>query len=154
VSVLASVATISTMYGCDRGSSNMSTLDSVSMRNHLVVQHDSRVIDSLAHLVNTDSLYRLRRRLLTPGDTNQLLHEIMCETMRLSSRYGSRPYELAFDRMEDTVWNDLNWRRRLEMEGYPGRFVVLSDSGCVVTGPVAPDSIDGVSLSTAPRLQR
>ena len=68
---------------------------------------DSVVIDSMARLVRTDSLYRLYRRALDPsGATIELVQQVWCEELRLSLKYGTIPSDEAIDRLLDTVYQD------------------------------------------------
>jgi hypothetical protein len=65
---------------------------------------DSAVVDSVSRTVDTDSLYRLYRRLLTDPNPAPLVQEIACEEWRLRRRYKPLPFEAAERRMLDTVW--------------------------------------------------
>ena len=64
---------------------------------------DSAVRDSVSRLVNTDSLYRLYRSMLSVKDPHSILQERACERLRLAYRFGVIPVDLAVARMEDTV---------------------------------------------------
>jgi hypothetical protein len=111
---------------------------------------DSAVIDSLSRLVNTDSLYRLYRRMLVPTtDSGAVLNAIACEGERLGVRHGSLPSRDAIDRMLDTLWQGLDPKRIEVLEAYPGRPIIVSTAtGCPITGPEAPREVAGTSLDT------
>lgn len=65
---------------------------------------DSFVRDSISRTVNTDSLYRLYRRMLAAADPVPVMAMVGCELGRLSWTYGGLPVDAAVARMEDTLW--------------------------------------------------
>lgn len=65
---------------------------------------DSVVRDSISHTVDTDSLYRLYRRMFAAADPVPVMALVGCELGRLSWTYGGLPVGAAVKRMEDTLW--------------------------------------------------
>lgn len=120
----------------------------------LVLRRDSIVIDSLARLVNTDSLYRLYRAMLYSANPMVEYQEAICEEARILRRYGRRPGTLASERMSDTLWKpaDIPLYNRIRDRMPRSHFFTISDSTCGPRGPRAPDSIGGVSLNYTPKV--
>lgn len=107
------------------------------------------VLDSLSRLVNTDSLYRLRRAILLPADTSTLLREMHCEVVRLRWRYGSAPAARAVKRMEDTLWRGASIFDSARVDAYPRPPVDIAAGSCN-RGEKAPREVHGVSLGYDP----
>jgi hypothetical protein len=59
--------------------------------------------DSVVRSINTDSAYKLWHAMLTAPDIRKAQLAMMCETARLSDRYGQAGFA-ALERMEDTLW--------------------------------------------------
>ena len=111
-------------------------------------RYDSALIDSLSRLVPTDSLLALRRAELRAGTRTHVLSQAkLCETLRLSHRYGIRPTEAAIARLDSAFAPDERKRyERISLSGPSGMY--RSDTvTCGPRGPQAPDSLFGVSLS-------
>src|SRR5688572_26568977 len=66
-------------------------------------KRDSAIIDSLSRLIPSDSLLRLRRAALSAGTDRPYRQAMLCEYMRWTSRHGSRPAEMAFDRLDSAL---------------------------------------------------
>jgi len=87
--------------------SALQTRDTAYERRLAEWLRDSTVLDSLAQLVRTDSLYRLYRRAIEPsGASMALVQEVWCEELRLSLKFGTIPADRAVDRLLDTVYRD------------------------------------------------
>ena len=116
--------------------------------------HDSLVIDSLGRLVPMDSLYRLRRTMLTSPNPVDYVPLIICARSELRWRYGSRPYEVAQKRMDDTLWQKgEDAALRAMWDRVPGSGAVSIDMekcGSRRTSEHAPVSVSGVSLEIEP----
>jgi len=113
---------------------------------------DSVVIDSLARLVNTDSLYRLNRRLLdTTVTIKPLVQEILCERRRIVRANGFRPAEIALRRLMDTVWTrDERKRVRIDERMPSAGFIEVSERMCGPFPPGSPSTVNGFSLFNEP----
>jgi len=124
---------------------------------------DSAVVDSVARTINTDSLFRMYRRMLRDTNPAPIMQEIACEEWRLRRRYKALPSQAALRRMMDTLWwpPEADAVRRMNER--------LDGIGPVTTGPWAcggdverlvPEVVSGapMSMSTArpvpPRPQR
>jgi hypothetical protein len=109
---------------------------------------DSAVRDSLSHLVDTDSLFRLYRGMLV-GDPHDMLQPQACERFRLAWRHGAIPVDLAVARMLDTVWRGVDRAALRRMESTPGRFTETSISPdiCGITEPQGPSVVPGATVS-------
>jgi hypothetical protein len=112
------------------------------------------VIDSLGRLVPMDSLYRLRRTMLMAANPVDYVPLIMCVRSDLRWRYGSRPYEAAQKRMDDTLWKkgeDAALRAMWERVPSSGAISIDTEMcGWRRRSHQAPDSVDGVSLLFEP----
>jgi hypothetical protein len=130
------------------------TSDAAQYRAYM--RRDSQVIDSLSRLASTDSLYRLNRRLLTTPRPDSLVQAILCERARIFDKHGSRPSEIAIQRMIDTAWNGVERSRIEDVERQlaSGIAFEVSERTCGQLPILAPDSINGISLTDAPSLQR
>lgn len=135
---------------CLPGNSDRLDSGSVGKSQQASTQRANFVVDSLSQLVNTDSLFRLRRAMLTSIDTAGLFNAMLCESYALQWQHGGIPADRAIKRMQDTVWQDMSSARRRELQRYPGRPI----SGAVTTacerGAKAPTHVDGVSLDIHP----
>lgn len=150
---LGGIAVTLCLLGCSRppGSSTEDSSRSAYTAEEQRYRRAEFVLDSLSKLVDTDSLYRLRRATLAPGDTMSILRAISCETFRLTWRHGSIPAVRAIKRMDDTVWSGLSSDMRRRGEQYPGRFVSIPTLASCGTGERASTSVEGVSLMFNPR---
>ena len=117
-------------------------------------RHDSLVIDSLGRLVPMDSLYRLRRTMLTSPNPVDYVPLIICARSELRWRYGSRPYEVAQKRMDDTLWKkgeDAALRAMWDRVPRSGAVSIdMEKCGSRRSSEHAPDSVSGVSLEVEP----
>ena len=79
----------------------------------------------------------------------QLEQGIKCEEFALRRRYGTLPSLDAINRMRDTVYStkDRETLRRAE-ERLPPTVILMISPRCAVTGPRAPEEINGASLIT------
>jgi hypothetical protein len=116
--------------------------------------HDSVVIDSLSRSVPMDSLYRLRRAMLTATSPVDYVPLIMCAREDLLWRYGTRPFEVAQKRLNDTLWkNSEEADVKAMWERVPKSGAITIDNekcGLLRRSDHAPDSVDGVSLESQP----
>lgn len=123
---------------------------------------DSIVRDSISRTMNTDSLYRLYRRMLYAADPVPLMHLIECESTRLGWRYGSIPATAAIQRMEDTLWRPENrkdeklmWARLHNMSVEQMLTLGVSPDRCGGWGYPQPVILNGTNLqATSPRPRR
>ena len=141
------------IFGCAapqaRPSDSAWVRDSTTYEQHLAKWlADSAVRDSLSYLVNTDSLYRLYRRMLV-GDPHEMLQPQACERFRLAWRHGAIPVDLAVARMLDTLWRGADPAALRRMQSTPGRFTETSVSPdiCGITEPQGPSQVNGTTLS-------
>lgn len=118
------------------------------VRDVEVWQRDSVVIDSLAALVRTDSLFRLSRAMLAAESPARLFAEVVCERWRLAWRHGARPASLAIGRMEDTVFrrDDETLVARMWSRVDRGAVVSLDQRRCGEPGFAAPPAAGGTPL--------
>lgn len=115
-------------------------------------RRDSMVIDSLSRLVNIDSLVRLRRLALQAGSERAFRQEMLCEFYRLSRRHGYRPAQRAAERV-DAAFSAEELTRYDQIKARTGSGLYrVSDTACGPIGEMAPQDIDGVSL-TEPRIR-
>lgn len=112
---------------------------------------DSVVIDSLSRFVDTDSLLQLRRAELRAGTSSHAIRQAMsCEHFRLDWRHGFRPHEVAVARLDAAMTPDERRRyRRIDLSG-PAGFYDADSTLCGVTGPRAPEKVQGISLTASP----
>ena len=113
-------------------------------------KRDSAVVDSLAKLVNIDSLVNLTRHVIRARTFNPYAQAIACQFFRLSWRHGSRPSLLAIGRAKERHFtqDERAVYDRLSVAGN-GRMTELSEQACGPLGPPAPDSVAGVDLNAA-----
>lgn len=117
-------------------------------------KRDSAVIDSLARLVNIDSLVQLRRAVLAVGTERPYRQASMCEFHRLSWRHGRRPAAWA-RRWVDSAFTSVERRRFDEISSATGAGLYeVSNTACGPMGQQAPEAIAGVSLSQSARKPR
>jgi hypothetical protein len=92
---------------------------------------DSAVVDSVARTINTDSLFRMYRRMLNDTNPAAKMQEIACEEWRLRRRYQTLPSTAAQRRMMDTLWwpPEADAVRRMNER--------LANIGPITTGPYA-----------------
>jgi len=113
---------------------------------------DSVVLDSMTRLVNTDSLFRLYRRALEPGQVSlEVLQEESCEEERLYIEHGSVPAKRAIRAMRDTVFRDHGIRdgMRYFISRAPAEGVIEGGARrCGPYPPRAPDFIGATRLDT------
>jgi hypothetical protein len=113
-------------------------------------RRDSAVVDSVSRTVDTDSLYRLYRALLTADDPAVAYEEIACEAWRIERRYHERPANAAVRRMLDTVWRSGDADALRELNGrFPApKQVRIEHSVCGYPGePVGPPEVNGTSMT-------
>lgn len=84
------------------------TLAACSSPRSPTFARDSATVDSIARLVPTDSLFHLRRAMLTPKNFDVAAQAVECERLRLEYRYGIYPVSLAVRRMQDTLWKSFH----------------------------------------------
>ena len=117
------------------------------------LRHDSLVIDSIARTIDTDSLFRIKRRMAntrSPHVARTLFQAHMCENHRLTRAYGFRPVERATEPGVRPDWSPHD-EAAYEAAPVPAGMYGLSDDECgKASGPAAPDSVSGVSLSSEP----
>ena len=96
--------------------------------------------DSVVHLVNTDSAYKLWHAMLTAPDIRAAQLAMQCEYRRLTYQYGAAA-DRAINRMSDTLWKhddpqQVNaMKRRLEGGSPP-----IGRNTCGTAGlPAAPE---------------
>ena len=114
---------------------------------------DSTVLDSLTKLVQTDSLYRLYRQALQSKNVDvNLVAQVWCEELRLTTRHGIIPADRAINRLRDTVYRDIGVHdafdylaSRAPDEGH------FNSSVCGELPPPGPRVIDGTSTDIEPR---
>jgi hypothetical protein len=110
-------------------------------------RRDSTVIDSLARLVDIDSLVQLRRAAIRAGTERPYLQAMLCEQHRLNRRHGFRPTELAVERV-DSAFTSSELQRFNAISASTGSGLYeVGDVVCGATGPIAPKQVSGVSLS-------
>ena len=113
-------------------------------------QHDSLVIDSLGRLVPMDSMYHLRRAMLTAPRPVDYVPLIICARSGLRWRYGSRPYEAAQKRMDDRLskeGEEATLRAMWERVPRSGAITIdMEKCGSRRSSEHAPDSVGVVSL--------
>jgi hypothetical protein len=113
---------------------------------------DSVVLDSVTRLVNTDSLFRLYRRALEPGQvTVALVQEVSCEEERLAIGHESIPAQRAIQAVRDTVYRDHGIRDgfRYFASRAPAEGVIEGGRGrCGPYPPRAPRVIGTTHLDT------
>jgi hypothetical protein len=115
---------------------------------------DSAVVDSVSRTINTDSMYRMYRRMLHDTNPAPIMQEIACEEWRLRRRYRVLPSMAAQRRMMDSVYwpPEADAVRRMNER--------LQNLGPVTAGPYAcggdverlvPEVVSGapMSMSTA-----
>jgi hypothetical protein len=119
--------------------------------------HDSGVRDSLSRMVNTDSLYRLYRRMLAAADPVPVMALVGCELGRLSWTYGGLPVDAAVMRMEDTLWRRSERDSVKRMWGQVSNMSVedmakqgLSPKRCGWRTPQMPRFFNGTDLLALP----
>lgn len=113
VLIAYAAATFAVLAGGCRGSSSSRPPDSAHAALLQKYVRDSSVLDSLSHLVKTDSLRALYRLALQPanGDRGKaLVQAAWCEEVRLAVMHGEVPAQKAIDRLLDTVYADLGIR--------------------------------------------
>jgi hypothetical protein len=117
-------------------------------------RHDSLVIDSLSRFVPMDSLYRLCRAMLTATSPVDYVPFIICVRSELIWRYGTRPFEAAQKRLNDTLSkNSEEGDFKAMWERVPKSGAITIDTekcGTRRRSDHAPDSVDGVSLEVQP----
>ena len=114
---------------------------------------DSTVLDSLTKVVQTDSLYRLYRQAILSNKVDvNLVAEVWCEELRLTTRHGIIPADRAINRLRDTVYRDIEVHdafdylaSRAPNEGH------FNSSYCGELPPPGPRVIDGTSTDIEPR---
>ena len=115
-------------------------------------RRDSLVVDSVSRTIDTDSLYRLHRQLLTAEDPAAAYKEIACEGWRIKRRYHERPTNAAVRRMTDTVWRpaDAEALRQLKARFPEPAAVSVGHWACGYPGEqVGPAEVSGVSMMFA-----
>ena len=132
-------------------------LDNTSRPTAAITAHwrdDSVVIDSLSQLVPMDSLFRLRRAMLTATSPVDYVPLIMCAREDLLWRYGTRPFEAAQKRLNDTVWKhseEADVKAMWERVPKSGAITIENEKcSSLRRSDHAPDSVDGVSLEIEP----
>lgn len=112
------------------------------------------MIDSLRQLVPMDSLYRLRRAMLTATSPVDYVPLIMCAREDLQWRHGTRPVEVAETRLNDTIWKsseEADVKAMWERVPKSGAITIDNEKcGFLRRSDHAPDSVDGVSLQIEP----
>jgi hypothetical protein len=114
-----------------------------------VWRRDSAVVDSVSRTIDTDSLYRLHRALLTAQDPAAAHQEIACEAWRIKRRYHELPASAAVRRMLDTVWNagDADALRALKARFAEPAKVSVGHWVCGYPGEqVGPAEVSGASM--------
>jgi hypothetical protein len=119
--------------------------------------HDSVVRDSISRTVNTDSLYRLYRRMLAAADPVPVMAMVGCELGRLTWTHGGLPGLAAVTRMEDTLWRHDErdsvkrmWARVSNMSVEDMAKQGLSPKRCGWRGPNHPEFFNGTDLDALP----
>lgn len=150
-SILSAVLVVG-VASCSTGSNDSTGRDSVQA----ALRHDARVIDSLARLVNTDSLYRLSRSMVRASNPVPLYQETICEQARIMRRHGVRPALLALKRMEDTLWTkgEKKLYEAMEQRMPVAHNFEIHESVCGPFGQAAPSRVDGVPLAYRPNFRR
>ena len=77
--VLILLLCAATVTGCTGQNTGRTTADSSKSDQAPTRRRAEAVLDSLARLVNADSLYALRRAMLVYKDTLALLNKMLCE---------------------------------------------------------------------------
>jgi hypothetical protein len=113
---------------------------------------DSLVVDSVSRTINTDSLYRLYRKMLHHSNPSIVMQEIACEEWRIRRLYRALPSIEAQRRMSDTVW------RPGEGDAVRQMNKRLPEIGQITQGPFAcggdverlvPAEVNGTPMSTS-----
>lgn len=105
------------------------------------------VIDSIASTIDTDSLYRVYRSMLTAPHPEEVWPLEDCLGRKLMWRYGMYPADRAMQRMRDTLWAGVEAQERAaEARVAPSGMVTSNDSLCAPFGPRGPLIVDGVPL--------
>lgn len=122
------------------------------LRDSITWAHAERVIDSLSRTINTDSLYTLYRTALTAENPAPIIGQITCTGTMFMRQYGSLPAQRALKRMQDTLKKpgeqqlfDRLTDRMAAMSPDQRRSTAVGTRNCGPLGPMAPDSVDGVS---------
>jgi len=107
----------------------------------------SRVIDSVAGTINTDSLYRAYHSMLSDPHPEEVLPLIGCIEQLLMWRHGMYPAERAIARMRDTLWRGADSAANAMLARLPSSGVVDENhSLCGPFGERGPLTVDGFPM--------
>lgn len=114
-------------------------------------QRDSTVIDSIVHTINTDSLRALYRAAWTLPQAALAVQEIVCEQARLARKYGHAAVGIVQRTIEREEWDADQQKidRHMALRLPAAMALELSNERCHLTGPLAPDSLNGTPLNVS-----
>jgi len=109
---------------------------------------DSTVIDSIVHSMSTDSLRSLYRAAWTLPQAAPAVQEIVCEQARLARKHGHAAVGIVQRTIKREEWgtNEGEIDRHMGKRLPQAMAFELSNERCHLTGPRAPDSLNGTPL--------
>lgn len=110
---------------------------------------DSTVIDSIAHSMSTDSLRSLYHAAWTLPNAALAVQEIVCEQARLARKHGHAAVGIVQRTIKREEWgtNEGQIDRHMGQRLPDAMAFELSKERCHLTGPRAPDSLNGTPLN-------